>query len=199
MISKKQLAITLSKLKTFTAPSVKSEQYATDSEIAADIGWFALMQGDIEDKVVVDLGAGTGILSIAALLLGARRVILVDHDKNALQQAEENMKQLQLASYELVHDSIENVSVQSDVVIMNPPFGTKQKHIDKIFLEKAFHTAPVIYSIHKTSTSEFIKNLVSKNGKDVTHQLDFNFPIKKQFSFHRSKIRRVSVSCFRIV
>ena len=44
--SKSQLAILLSRLASFTKPDVKSEQYPTDSEIAAEILWQAALQGD---------------------------------------------------------------------------------------------------------------------------------------------------------
>jgi ribosomal protein L11 methyltransferase len=43
-----------------------------------------LDRADLQDKVVVDYGCGSGILGIAALLLGARKVIAVDNDPQAL-------------------------------------------------------------------------------------------------------------------
>ena len=40
-----------------------------------------------------------------------------------------------------------------DMVVMNPPFGTKQEGIDCVFLERAMRVARgEIYSMHKTST-----------------------------------------------
>jgi ribosomal protein L11 methyltransferase len=39
---------------------------------------------DIQDKTVIDYGCGSGILAIAAILLGARQVIGVDNDPQAL-------------------------------------------------------------------------------------------------------------------
>ena len=44
MVSKSSLAIMLSKLDQVPAPKVKSEQYQTDSENAAEILWFAKMK-----------------------------------------------------------------------------------------------------------------------------------------------------------
>ena len=43
-----------------------------------------LESADLEGKTVIDYGCGSGILGIAALLLGARKVIAVDHDPQAL-------------------------------------------------------------------------------------------------------------------
>ena len=60
--------------------------------IASDVLFIAYAEGDIADKVVADLGCGTGILAIGAGKLGARRVIGIDVDGNALSQAEANAK-----------------------------------------------------------------------------------------------------------
>ena len=47
---------------------------------------------DLTDKIVVDYGCGSGILGIAALLLGAKRVIGVDNDPQALEASAENAR-----------------------------------------------------------------------------------------------------------
>lgn len=49
-----------------------------------------LDQQDCQDKVVIDYGCGSGILGIAALLLGASRLIATDIDPQALQASREN-------------------------------------------------------------------------------------------------------------
>lgn len=42
-----------------------------------------------------------------------------------------------------------------DIVITNPPFGTKEAGIDKLFIEKAFESCSGnVYSFHKASTRE---------------------------------------------
>ena len=92
--SKSSLAVALSKLKLFSKPDVKLEQYPTDSEIAAEILWNAHMRGDLDNKIVADLGCGTGILGIGALLLGAKKVFFVDIDKNALEILKQNFSRV---------------------------------------------------------------------------------------------------------
>lgn len=47
---------------------------------------------DLTDKTVVDFGCGSGILSLAALKLGAKKVIGIDIDPQALQASLENAK-----------------------------------------------------------------------------------------------------------
>lgn len=51
---------------------------------------------DLENKIVVDYGCGSGILGIAALLLGAREVIAIDNDPQALLATVENAKRNQI-------------------------------------------------------------------------------------------------------
>ncbi|ROO27444.1 50S ribosomal protein L11 methyltransferase [Salinisphaera japonica] len=52
------------------------------------LGWLA--EADLAGRRVVDYGCGSGILAIAAVLLGAREVVAVDIDEQALQATREN-------------------------------------------------------------------------------------------------------------
>lgn len=49
-----------------------------------------LAQADIKDKIVVDYGCGSGILAIAALLLGAKQVYATDIDPQAVLATKQN-------------------------------------------------------------------------------------------------------------
>lgn len=49
-----------------------------------------LAKNDVSNKTVLDYGAGSGILAIAALLKGASRAVAVDIDPLAVQAAQEN-------------------------------------------------------------------------------------------------------------
>jgi len=203
--SKSKLAILLSKLRVFEAPKLKAEQYTTDSEIAADVLWQAYYLGDINNKTIADLGSGTGILGLGALLLGAKKVFFIESDKNSIQTAKENLKFLEeetginLAKKAIfLNQDINNFNDKVDTVIQNPPFGTKQKHADKVFLEKAFLLANVIYSFHKLGTEGFVNSISKDNGFEVTYLWKFDFPIKATYRFHRKRIQRIKVGCWRM-
>ena len=46
-----------------------------------------------------------------------------------------------------------------DLVLMNPPYGTKDENIDRKFLEKAcLICTGNVYSLHKSTTREVIQN-----------------------------------------
>ena len=197
MKSKKQLAVTLQQLKNFSDPKIRKEQYATDADVAADMLWEALMQRDIDGKIVADLGAGTGILGLGALLLGAQKVFFVEENEAALEIAKENLKLLE-EEYELgesifIVDKVKHFNEKVEVVIENPPFGTKEKHADKIFLEKAFSIASIVYSLHKTETKGFIESITKDHGFSVAGFKEYSYPLKASFKHNRKDVGRVSV------
>jgi putative methylase len=206
MPSKKDLAVTLSRLKVFENPKLYDEQYETNSEIAAEIIWFAFLSGEIEDKIVADFGAGTGILGLGCLLCGAKKVYFVEKDKDAISILKDNIKYLEEKysdnfsdCYEIIHSDISKFELNVDFIIQNPPFGTKVKHADKKFLEKAFSLSNAVYSFHKTSTESFVRAISLDYKFEVKQIFDFDYPIKKTQVFHKKKVEKIKVSCYRLV
>lgn len=200
IMSKGSLAIILSKLKGFALPKVRLEQYTTDSQTAADILWKAQQLGDIQGKTIADLGAGTGILGIGALILGAKQVFFIESEKEALEIAKENYAEVRhYANGEAVFvcDGIENFNQTADTVIQNPPFGTRQKGADTHFLQHAFKIAPIVYSFHKTSTHTHIKKVSEQAEMTITHTFPYQLPIKATLTQHKHKIHRIDVTIYR--
>jgi ribosomal protein L11 methyltransferase len=75
---------------------------------------------DLKDTLVVDYGCGSGILGIAALLLGARQVIGVDIDHQALLATTENARRNQLAADAMpVYLPQRCPQVKADVMLAN--------------------------------------------------------------------------------
>jgi len=197
-MGQKDLAIFLSKLETFKSPDMKNEQYSTDSEIAAEILWFAYMNEDIEGNIITDSGAGTGILGIGALLLGAKKVFFVEKDKEAVNILKKNLEKLDTKNYEIINKDINDFKKKCDVVIQNPPFGTKEAGADIKFLEKATSLAKIVYSFHKSETKRFVNKKIDQLKFDMTHYFKFDFPLKKTMDHHKKKVEKISVGCWRI-
>ena len=112
--SERQLAVALSKLKGFEKPKVRAEQYITDSNIAAKLLWHMFIGKSTAGKTIADLGSGTGILGLGALLMGAKKVFLVENDPDAMEIAKENYNTLK-KEYEMG----EAVFVLKDVTEFN--------------------------------------------------------------------------------
>lgn len=205
--SKSGLAIALSRLEAFYEPKVRAEQYISDSETAAFVLWQAALLGDIRGKMIADLGCGTGLLGIGALMLGAKSVFFMDFDENALEKAKNNLLKVKSEGYSIgkgdfilkdIAQLKEAEVAGTGVVIENPPFGTKVRHNDILFLEKALEIAQIVYSFHKSETKGFLERFAARKNAKITHIWDFKFPLKASFSFHRRQIHRINVSCLRL-
>jgi putative methylase len=202
-MTKKELSILLSRLKLFDKPEMKLEQHPTDSEIAGEVLWNAFMQGDVEGKIIADLGCGTGILGLGALLLRAKKAFLVDIDSAAVELAMQNKAFLENETGEKLNavfcaGDIGVFDEKADIVIMNPPFGTKNENIDTAFLLKAMDLVRVIYSFHKASTKSYIDQLVSESKFETTHYIEYDFPLKMSMAHHTKKIEKIRVGLWRI-
>jgi putative methylase len=179
---------------------VRIEQYPTDSEVAATMLWMAHERGLIEDKHILDMGAGTGILGLGTMFFNPKKVTFIDIDKEALAILHKNLeiinKETKICQMEVINADIGTLYGSFDFIITNPPFGTKIKHADSIFLKKAFEISDRIYSLHKSETTLFLDNIASKNGFKMQRMTDFHFPIKQSMDFHRRKIHRINVSLY---
>ncbi|AZQ82986.1 MAG: 50S ribosomal protein L11 methyltransferase [Cognaticolwellia sp.] len=74
---------------------------------------------DLEGKTVVDFGCGSGILSLAALKLGAKKVIGIDIDPQALQASLENAKRNQCEDRLELFLPKDQPEFKADVVVAN--------------------------------------------------------------------------------
>jgi putative methylase len=196
--SKRQLEIQLAKLKTLETPTLKLEQYPVSPEAAAELLYMASFEHDDLKGRVIDLGAGTGRLAIGAALMGSKHVVGVDVDPRELLLARRNAKTAGV-EVEWVESDIDKVDGSYDTVIMNPPYGTRTVHADKRFLDKAFQIAPVTYSIHKSSTREFLVKYVRKSNRRIDEARSLKMKIPHLFGFHTKKWSSVEVDLCRIL
>jgi putative methylase len=157
--SQRSLAVALSKLVPLSSYSTLREQYPTPPDLASALLWHAHLRGDLLHKSVADLGCGHGILGYGAHLLGARLVYFVDADPAALAVAQKNFS----AGHFFCRD-VSAFTPSVDTVVMNPPFGVQSRHADRIFFQKAFSCARVIYVIHKITSRAFIAHLAREAG-----------------------------------
>ena len=76
---------------------------------------------DLNGKTIIDYGCGSGILGIAALLLGAKQVIAVDHDPQALLASRDNAQRNNIADHQLITYLPNEVpdDIQAEVVVAN--------------------------------------------------------------------------------
>jgi ribosomal protein L11 methylase PrmA len=99
---------------------------------------------DIKDKSVIEVGVGTGILSILCGKKGAKHIIGFDLDPIALEWARRNFKTNNIENAEvMINDLTRYYDETADIVIANLPFSPqidnchlikKNMHQDSLFI-----------------------------------------------------------------
>jgi putative methylase len=204
MATKRELEGQLAVVAGFENPQASLEQYPTPPELAAHVIHLADLQGDIEGRTVVDLGAGTGMFSLGAALRGPERVVAVEIDGPPLRTAVENRRRVGTTTQV---DWIQADATRPPLrlsepvtVVMNPPFGAQngQEGADRGFLTTAAEIARVSYSVHNTGSREFIEAFAADNGGEVTHAFAADFEMPRQFDHHTDERREVDTEVYRI-
>lgn len=193
---KKQLEIELSKIiDDFKEPKIMFEQYMTPPEIAAFMIHYAWMKGEIENKKIIDIGAGTGMLGIGAAFLGGN-VTMIEIDKDAYEILKNNVAKTD-HEIRLINKNIFDFDFDEeyDTALINPPFGIKSENKDMDFIVKASKISKHIFSIHDGSESNInnIKSLFEKNNLKIIESLMMDFSLKSTYPWHEEKNKILKV------
>lgn len=110
----------------------------------------------LDDHYVIDYGCGSGILGIAALLLGANRAIGIDIDPQALQATKDNLQRNKLSSDSLeVFMPEDQPSEQADTLVAN------------ILAGPLVQLAPTIQSLVKPGGKLCLSGLLANQGEEI--------------------------------
>ncbi len=201
-MKQKQLEIKLQQhVRPFVKPKVELEQYHTPAVIAATVVHCMYSAGDVEGLRVCDLGCGTGMLSIACALMGASAVVGVDVDEEALAVMAENLAAVEddlSIKVETISADVVGYEGECDVVVTNPPFGTRAKGADMAFLTTAASIGRVIYSMHKTSTRKHVEKAAAALGLEGRAIAQLRYNLDKTHDFHKKKSVDIEVDLWRL-
>jgi putative methylase len=197
----RQLEIALQGLAGFPTPKPALEQYPTPAPLAARLLFFAAGHGEIEDRTVLDLGSGTGMLACGAALLGAANVTGLETDPGAIAVAEANADRLGVA-IEWVEGDVTDLPepVRSrvyDTIVMNPPFGAQVRHADRPFVDAALAHGRSIYGIFNTGTLPFLERYIEGRG-DILETVSARLALPRSMDHHRKAMVEIPVECVRI-
>ncbi len=203
MPSRRSIARRLETVRDFEQPTPDLEQYLTPPEIAAHVCHLAALQGDLTDRIVLDLGTGTGMLALGASLCDPSHVLGVEIDRDALSVARENERRLDPPiPIEWIQGDVTQLPVRLDgvTVLSNPPFGAQRgnRHLDRRFLEVVSDVAAVSYTIHNEGSQPFVEAFSADRGGEITHAFRAPLPIERRFEFHSSERRTIDAEIFRI-
>lgn len=208
----KNIEMMLESIQGFENPKIKLEQYETGFHIGARMLFTMNSYDDIEEMSILDLGTGCGRLGIGCAFMQASYVLGVDVDQDALKQCSSNVLNLQEEENEPCLNNFDTVladvcndlywdrtNKMFDIVVMNPPFGTKQnKGIDMVFLKRAIDSSTkAVYSLHKSSTRDHVLKKARDFGVqgEVLAQLRYDLP--NTYKFHKKQSKDIEVDFLR--
>lgn len=219
LVRKLELERFLSQIDPCPFPKSSLEQYTIPVDVAATMLHVAAYTHDnIVEKTVLDLGCGTGRLALGAAFLGAKQVVGVDIDKDAIRLAFKNSLKMKLkGKMQWIIGDVDVVHGSFDVVLQNPPFGIQKRKADRKFLEKALESGKVIYSLHKhpernriltkklmtskpgvslIAPSSFLKEFIKRRDGEIRAVYAMVMEIPHMFSFHSKNKHRFIVDLF---
>lgn len=200
----KRLESDLESLDVFKEPKLELEQYHTPPRVAAEMLHAIEMDIGLSGKTVLDLGCGCGVLGLGCINQGAKKVLGIDIDGDALKIARQNREDVGVSSDEVSYMQRDVQDLlpadlpadlrRFDVVVTNPPFGTRYPNIDQLFVEKGLDFSDIVYSIHKSSTRGFLVGKAKEMGVNI-HFIseDKKFPLPATYSFHKVDKRCIHV------
>ena len=189
-------------INTFDRPKITLEQYTLPAQLISFM--LVYLEKDLLNQKIVEFGSGTGRISLPLLKFFSQNLLCIDVDPEAMFNLKRLLNTKKLNA-ELLISSIEFLETHSwrnsySVTIMNPPFGTKRRGIDIVFLEKALIFSEKVISIHKSNQeSRSLINRISRNyNKSCEILATLEFPIPPLFLFHRKKTHFVGVDIYKI-
>ncbi|NNM16049.1 MAG: 50S ribosomal protein L11 methyltransferase, partial [Bacteroidia bacterium] len=79
-----------------------------------------LLELNISNKQVLDMGTGTGVLALLAEKLGAKHVLAIDNDKNCIVNSVENCLNNNSSKVSVLEGDIDNLGlVEYDLILAN--------------------------------------------------------------------------------
>lgn len=117
------------------------------------------------DSTVLDFGSGTGILSIAAVKLGARSALAIDIDEWALENAKENIRRNRVNSrIHVRRGGIERIPKrQFDLILANIDLPTLRTTLRKILTTLKAEGALIVSGLLTSDLSDFL-DLLPRRG-----------------------------------
>lgn len=108
------------------------------------------------NEIIMDYGCGSGILAVAALKLGAKHAIAIDHDPQALLACEMNLQQNHLPASSLQLLTPENVGApQVDILLAN------------ILAQPLIELAPIFANYCKANASIVLSGILTDQTQAV--------------------------------
>lgn len=111
---------------------------------------FNILQEDVNQKVILDLFAGSGALGIEALSRNAKYVVFCDNNKQAIQMIKTNLEKTRL----IEKTEIVNMDYKKCIELLN----AKNKKFDLIFLDPPYKDDIAVDSLRRIIKNKLLNN-----------------------------------------
>jgi ribosomal protein L11 methyltransferase len=117
-----------------------------------------LLEIDLKGKIILDMGCGTGILSIMAAMKGAKAVWAVDTDEWAWQNAQENLKRNKIENVEIIKGNIQNIPEEKfDLILANINLNTLLQDIPAYVDHIDSHGHLIVSGIYRSNRNKILE------------------------------------------
>lgn len=170
------------------APDPDATNLILDPGLAFGTGYHAttrlcldwLSEQDLTDKVVIDYGCGSGILGVGALLLGAKQVLAVDIDPQAILATTQNAKlngvadKMQVFLPEAFKEYQQTHGILADTITAN------------ILAKPLIHFAPYFATLLKDGGQIVLAGLIENQTQDVIDAYTPHFDIDPPYHYENA-------------
>ncbi len=144
----------------------------------------ALDKLDCKNKVVLDMGCGSGLLAILASQKGAKQVLAIDYDQNSVDNSIENVQLNNAQNVSVEHsDNVTHLTYKFDIIVSNivkninlsllPQFAAKLKQNGTLilcgFLDKDLDQLKKEAMVHNL---KLLNHATAKNWLQTTFTLN---------------------------
>ena len=127
---------------------------------------FNIIQPNIQNSVFLDLFSGSGSIGLEAVSRGAKKAILCDNSKEAMNIIKKNIQKTHFESqtytYQMQYDDVLNnkINEKLDIIYIDPPYATDFAYNSvKIILEKELINQDSIIIIESDDEERIINQI----------------------------------------
>lgn len=138
---------------------------------------------DFQNKQVLDMGCGTGVLAILAEKMGASKLAAIDNDENAFENSEENVKDnncsnisVQLGGADQISDSYDFIIANINKNILMADMATYSNHLN--------HKGSIIFSGFYSNDLKDIEKQANSCGLTLNGVMEKNRWVAAKFDKH---------------
>jgi len=172
----------------------------TPDAIAIDVIMEVKRLGWLEGSTVMDLGCGTGMLGVAALLFGADHVTFVDNDETVLGPLAmmlEGAPRIHKDRWVIEEKGVEDLDdMRVDIVLTNPPFGahTGRRGVDAPFMEWTVRNADgTVFFVNGPSSGHMLGRF-RDSGWEPLGTMSVGFPLPYSAPHHTRASKLIPVT-----